>query len=406
MPPQHPLSRREFLATTAASGLAASGLAAACTRAAGSDVPPPRPPLVHVGTYTDRGRTDGVFLFRLDADAGALRPAGPAEAVGPNPSFLAVRPGRRALYAVNEVMEWEGRPSSGGVSAFAVDGDTGELVALGPPRASHGGAPCYVSVDRTGRVALVANYMGGNVASLPIAADGTLGAAASVLRHEGPTGPNAARQEGAHAHCIIPDPSNRYALAADLGLDRIYVYRLDDRAGTLAPAATPFVAAAPGAGPRHLAFHPSGRVLYAVNELDLTLSAFRWDADPGTLTPAATVSLLDAGPRPAAASEWTAADLHVAPSGRFLYASVRGDNSLSVLSLDAAGTTPTLVQRVSTGGNWPRNFALDPSGRLLFVANQRSNSIVAFRVDQATGRLTPTGQQVEVPSPVCVRFFR
>ena len=391
MPAQQPVSRRAFIAT--ASGLAA-GLAAGCARPGrrGNEEL-----LVHVGTYTDRGRTEGVYLFRMHPDTGALRPVG-AAAVGPNPSFLAVHPGHRFLYAVNEVGQWEGRPS-GGVSAFSVEPESGALTPLGS-RPSGGGAPCYVSVDRTGRSALVATYMGGNVSVLPIGADGALGEATALVQHQG-TGPNASRQERPHAHCIIPDPSNRYALAADLGIDRVMVYRFDDRAGTLSPAATPFAAMPPGAGPRHLAFHPSGRYLYVVNELDLTLGALRWDGDAGTLAPLAMLPLLERRP----AGDLSAADLHVAPSGRFLYASVRGDNSLSVLSLDAAGTTPTLVQRVSTGGNWPRNFALDPSGRLLFVANQRSNSIVAFRVDQATGRLTPTGQQVEVPSPVCIRFL-
>ena len=395
MPTEHPLSRRSFLAAAAAaaaaSSLAVSGLASCAHLGRRRD----EGMLVYVGTYTDAGRAEGVYLFRLDAEAGTLRPAG-AAAVGPNPSFLALHPTRRVLLAVNEVTEWEGQ-RTGAVSSFAEAPETGALTPAGR-RVSHGGAPCYISVDRTGRFALVANYVGGSVAVLPIAGD-ALGEATAVVQHAGPAGPNAARQEAPHAHCIIPDPTNRFALAADLGLDRIFVYALDD-AGRLAPAATPFAALPAGAGPRHLAFHPSGRFLYVVNELDLTLGAFRWDAAAGTLAPLAMVPLLAQRP----AGEATAADLHVAPSGRFLYASVRGDDSIVVFAVDPASGAPAPVQRVSTEGLWPRNFGLDPSGRFLFVANQRSGSIVGFRVDADTGRLTPTGQRVEVPSPVCIRF--
>jgi 6-phosphogluconolactonase len=390
------LSRRGFVSTAsrfAASGMAARSLAA-CAHAS------PRAergegPLLLVGTYTEQGGRDGVHLLRLDPVTGALRPAGTA-AAGPNPSFLALHPGRRVVYAVNEVTEWEGRPS-GAVSALAI-GDDGTLAPLGR-RASGGGAPCYVSVDRTGRFALVANYVGGSVAVLPIGADGGLGEATAVVRHEG-AGPHPERQRGPHAHCIVPDPSNRWALAADLGIDRILVYRFDDRAGTLLPAAVPFAALAPGAGPRHLAFHPSGRLLYVVNELDLTLGAFGWDADAGALTPLATLPLLERRP----SREATAADLHVAPSGRFLYASVRGDDGIVVFSLGAADGRPARVQRVASGGHWPRNFALDPSGRFLLAANQRSHTVVGFHVHPESGALTPTGHRADVPSPVCVRF--
>ena len=398
MSSEHPISRRSFLATSAtglaASGLAASGLAACASfgRRGSGDF------LVQVGTYTTGGRAEGVYQFRMDPGTGMLTRLGQA-VVGPNPSFLAVHPGRSVLYAVNEVTDWEGQ-RSGAVSAFAMDRSTGALTMLGSRRASRGGAPCYISVDRGGRFALVANYVGGNVASLPIAADGSLGEPVSVVQHQG-TGPDRQRQEGPHAHCILPDPTNRWALAADLGVDRIYVYRLGAD-GTLTPAPTPHASLAPGAGPRHLDFHPNGRVVYVANELDLTLGAFAWDSGAGTLTPLATVPLLEGGQRPQGAS---AADLHVAPSGRVVYASVRGDNGISVFSLDAAGR-PSWIQRVSTEGNWPRNFGLDPSGRFLYAANQRSDSVVIFRADETTGRLTTTGQRVEVPAPVCVRFAR
>ena len=403
MPPNDPLSRRDFVlaaSTLAASGLAASACASATSatgatsgaaggRGAADEI------LLHVGTYTDGGRRDGVYAARMDRTTGALRALG-ASAVGANPSFLAVHPTRRVLYAVSEVTEYEGRPS-GALGAFAIGRD-GALAPLGH-QASHGGAPCHVSVDRTGRFALVANYVGGSVAVLPIAADGRLGAALAVVQHRG-TGPNASRQEGPHAHWAMLDPSGRWALVVDLGIDRVLVYRFDDGAGTLTPADTPHAALAPGAGPRHLAFHPRAPFAYVVNELDTTVVAFRWDADRGTLAPLQTLPLLD--PRPAVATY--PADVHVAPSGRFLYASVRGDDSVVVLAIDGATGTLTPVQRVPTGGAWPRNFALDPSGTFLLVANQRSNSVVGFRVDADSGRLTPTGHRLDVPSPACVRF--
>jgi len=387
--PENPLSRRDFLATTAVglAGYAAGGAGGA----GGADEP-----LVHVGTYTEGGRRDGVYRFRMNRVDGTLRPAG-AAAAGDNPSFLAMHPTRGFLYAVNEVTEYGGEPS-GAVSAFAVDPGTGQLTLLNR-QSSRGGAPCYVSVDDTGRFALVANYVGGSVAVLPIAEDGRLGEAAAVVQHRG-SGPNAKRQKGPHAHCVILDPSNRFALAADLGIDRIMVYRFDARAGTLTPAAVPFAALPPGAGPRHLAFHPTGRVLYVVNELDLTLGVFGYDAATGALTAVQMLPILSERP----AGEAIAADLHVLPSGRFLYASVRGDDSIAVFAVDQGAGTLTPVQRVSTSGDWPRNFAIDPTGRFLLVANQRSNTIVGFHVDPATGRLAETGQRLEVPAPVCIRF--
>jgi 6-phosphogluconolactonase len=260
-----------------------------------------------------------------------------------------------------------------------------------------------VSVDRTGRAVLVANYVGGSVALLPTLAGGALGAPSAVVRHAG-RGAHP-RQDAPHAHCIVVDPSGRYAVAADLGIDRVRVYRLDAGAGTLASAGE--VALPSGAGPRHLAFHPDGRTLYVVNELALTLVAFAWDAGSGTLVERQTVPLLAApdgmrGSVPRA--EWTAADVHVHPSGRFVYASVRGPDVLVVLAVDAASGRLAPVQEIATGGRWPRNFALDASGRLLVVANQRSDDLTSFHVDAATGRLTPTGHRATLAAPVCVRF--
>lgn len=378
------MDRRDFL-------MSAAGAAAWLSTRAESGV------LVHVGTYTDDGRSGGIYRFRMDPRTGAWRPAG-VSAAGPNPSYLALHPNRRVLYAANEVEHYEGA-ASGAVSAFAIDAATGGLTLLGR-HASGGGSPCYVSVDRAGRSALVANYVGGSVAVLPLASDGSVGAVAQLLPHTG-SGPHADRQDRPHAHSIVPDPSGRFALSADLGTDQLLVYALGGGGGAvLAPAATPAVALRPGAGPRHVAFHPGGRFVYVTNELDATLAAFGFDPRTGGLAPVGTVSLIEGS----SAGEHFPADVHVAPSGRFVYASVRGDNALVVHAIDQTTGALTFVQRVSSGGNWPRNFALDPSGRFLYVAHQRSDSIVGFVVDPASGRLTPSGVRIEVPVPVCVLF--
>ncbi len=375
------VNRRTFLEALAA--CAALPLAGGL-RAAG--------PLLLVGTYTEGKRREGVFAFRMDAETGALTPLGASD-VGPDPSFLAVHPRLPVVYAVNEV-ERSGGEAGGALAAFALDRSTGALAPMGR-RATGGGAPCYVSVVPGGRAAMVANYVGGNVAFFPVDDAGALGERARLDQHAG-TGPRADRQEKAHAHSVVPDPSGRWALSADLGADRIYVYALG---GGAAPAA-PAVAARAGAGPRHLTFDRAGRFVYVVNELDLTAVVYRFDAATGGLAAVQSVPLVDAGDAPGS----TAADVHLAPSGRFLYASVRGADVLAVFAVDAGTGLLTFVERVPTGGHTPRNFGLDPSGRFLYAANQRSGSVVGFRVDASTGRLTPSGVRVEVPAPVCVRF--
>ena len=356
---------------------------------------PPRPdagPLLLVGTYTTKTGSAGVYRFRMHPGTGALAALGTSD-VGPDPSFLAVHPRRPVVYAVNEVEQYEGEPG-GAVGAFALDPVSGALAPL-DRRATGGAAPCYVSVDPAARHAMVANYVGGNVAFFALTPDGALGERLRLDQHAG-TGPRADRQEKPHAHSIVPDPSGRWALSADLGADRIYVYSVD---GAAAP--TPSVAVRPGTGPRHMAFDRSGRFLYVVGELDLSLTTYRFDPATGALSPLRTDPLVE---DPAAGGDRTGADVHLAPSGRFLYASVRGADVIAVFAVDAATGALTFVERVPTGGHWPRNFGLDPSGRFLLVANQRSSSLVGFRVDPATGRLTSSGVRVEVPAPVCVRF--
>jgi 6-phosphogluconolactonase len=345
------------------------------------------PDLLYVGTYTDGTKSEGIYLVRMDRRSGELLPVGSINA-GANPSFLSIHPNGRVLYAVNELEQ------AGAVSACAIEPGTGALTRLNQ-QPSEGGAPCYVSVDRTGRAALVANYGGGNVALLPLETNGAL-APAHVVQHTG-KGPNAERQEAPHAHCIIADRSNRFALAADLGADRVFVYRLDLDGKALRPSGEAVMR--PGAGPRHIAFHPTLPLVFVANELDSSVATLRFDAGAGTLAPIDTRSTLPAG--------WTGtnypADIHVASNGRTLYVSNRGHNSIALFSVTAEGAL-ALAQVVSTEGDWPRNFALDPTERWLLVGNQRSDSIVVFGRDPETGRLTPTRQRIALPSPVCLRF--
>jgi 6-phosphogluconolactonase len=344
------------------------------------------PDLLYVGTYTDN-----IYLLRMDRRSGELVKVGAVDA-GPNPSFLTIHPNGRVLYAVNEL-------DTGAVRAFAIARATGALTLLNE-QPSGGGAPCFVSVDRSGHALLVANYAGGSVALLPIEPNGAL-APAHVVQHTG-KGPNAERQEAPHAHCILPDRSNRFALAADLGADRVFVYRLDLDGKSLRHVEEGDAVMRPGAGPRHIAFHPTLPLVFVANELDSTVATLRFDAERGALSPLDTWSTVPA--------EWTGggtnypADIHVAANGRTLYLSNRGHNSIAVFSVAESTGALALEQVVSTVGDWPRNFTLDPTERWLLVANQRSNSVIVFARDPDSGRLTPTRQRIEIPSPVCLRF--
>jgi 6-phosphogluconolactonase len=386
------LSRRDFLAASAVSVVAlardSENLALPEESQDGE--------LLYVGTYTEGGRRDGIYLVRMDRRSGKLRRVGSVDA-GANPSFLAIHPNGRVLYAVNEVEKYNGR-ATGAVSAFAIASNAGALTRL-DKQPSEGGAPCYVSVDRGGRVLLVANYAGGSVAVLPIQADGSLAPATHVEKHTG-SGPNAECQEAPHAHCIVADPSNRFALAADLGVDRVYVYRFDLDGKSLRHVEGGDAVMRSGAGPRHIAFHPTLPLVFVANELDSTVATLRFDAERGALSPLNVLSTVPTG--------WTGtnypADIHIVPSGRTLYVSNRGHNSLAVFSVAESTGALALDQVVSTDGDWPRNFSLDPTGRWLLVANQRSDSVVVFGRDQESGRLTPTRQRIVLPSPVCLRF--
>jgi 6-phosphogluconolactonase len=354
--------------------------------------------MVYVGTYTGRGSASkGIYRLRLDMKTGALSDAGaPAESV--SPSFLALHPSGRFLYAVNEA----GSPpkDEGGVSAFAIDPRTGALSALNR-QSSRGGGPCHLSLDAEGRHVLVANYGGGSVAVLPVQADGRLDPATTFVQHEG-HGADPGRQKGPHAHYISVDPANRFALVADLGLDEVLVYRYGPATGTLTPNTPAAAHLAPGAGPRHLVLHPDGRHGYVINEMASTITAFAYDAGAGTLSELQTLSTL---PGDFHGSNSTA-EIAVRPDGRFVYGSNRGHDSIAIFAVDAATGKLTAAGHQPTLGKTPRNFAIDPTGTYLLAANQDSDTIAVFRIDRASGALSAVGGPVPVPRPVCVLMTR
>lgn len=351
--------------------------------------------LVYVGTYTS-GKSEGIYLYSLNLASGELKHIATTKGVK-DPSYLALAPSRRYLYAVNEVEEFAGK-KSGAVSAFVVDQRTGDLRLLNQ-QPSLGGAPCYVVVDRTGSFVLVANYVGGNVAVLPVRNDGSLGEATDLKQDQG-SSINAERQEGPHAHCIVLDPAYRFAYTCDLGTDKIMIFRFDMRRGKLIPNEIPWVQVKPGAGPRHLTFHPGGKYAYVINELHATVTAFAHDLAEGHLKEVQTIPTLPMSFKDAN----TSADIHVSPDGKFLYCSNRGHDSIAAFQINRRNGILTFIARESTGGRTPRNFAIDPTGAFLLVANQNSDNIVTFRRDRKTGRLSATGHVAEVPSPVCLKF--
>ena len=353
--------------------------------------------LVYVGTYTT-GKSKGIYLYRLDLHSGQLKYVATTTGVV-NPSFLTLAPNRRVLYAVNEVDEFGGR-KSGAVSSFAADQRSGELRLLNQ-QATLGANPCYVDVDASGRFVLVANYTGGNVTVFRIEGDGNLSNATDTKQYEG-SSVNRDRQEAPHAHCIVLDPTNRFAYSCDLGTDKIMIFRFDKRNGKLLAGAQPWLQVTAGAGPRHLAFHPTSNYMFVVNELHSTVTAFARDPRKGSLKELQTLSTL---PRDFTGSN-TGADIHVSPNGKFLYCSNRGHDSIAVFKIDPRSGALTALGHESTGGTTPRNFAIDPTGAFLLVANQKSDNIVVFRLDQNTGGLVATGQAVQVPAPVCLKFTK
>lgn len=350
---------------------------------------------VYVGTYTG-GKSQGIYLLELNAKTGEVTSHGLAASAN-NPSFLAIHPDRRHLYAVSEIGDFGGK-KSGAVQAYALDPKSGSLTLLNQ-RPTRGDGPCHLVVDRSGKDVLVANYGGGSVAVLPIESSGRVENASTFIQHQG-SSVDRQRQEAPHAHSINLDAANRYAVAADLGLDKVLVYRFNPARGTLAPNDPPFTKVAPGAGPRHFAFHPDGRHAYVINEIHLTVTAFDYDPDHGTLKEIQTISTLPEG----AKGDYSTAEVQVHPSGRFLYGSNRGHDTIAIFAIDGATGRLKALGHQPTLGKTPRNFGIDPTGRFLLAENQDSNTIAVFRINPETGLLKATGQVVDVPMPVCIKF--
>jgi 6-phosphogluconolactonase len=345
---------------------------------------------VYFGTHR-AGPGRGFSLAHFDSDTGVLTaPKFLLEAV--EPAFFVIHPDGRHLYTVNS-----GAP--GGVSAYAIDPETGHLGLLNQVPSGWEDAS-YVCLDQTAHYVFVANYTGGNVAAFALDPGGRIGARTAFAQHSGRS-IDPKRQTHAYAHSIIIDPTNRFVLVADLGVDRLFVYRFDVATGALTPNDPPYAAVAPGAGPRHATFHPNGRWVYLINEMGCTVTAFAWDSARGSLTEIQTIPTLPADFH----GINTCAEVVVHPNGKFLYGSNRGHDSIAIFAIDQATGRLTPVEHVPTRGKWPRNFAFDPTGRWILVTNHNSDNAVVFRVDGGTGRLTPVGEPVSVPFPFCERFL-
>ena len=349
---------------------------------------------VFAGTYTGK-KSQGIYRVEFDPATGKLgKPELAAEV--PSPSFLAVAPDRKHLFCVCEIDNFGGK-KAGGVTSFGLDAKSGELKPISQ-QSTVGPGPCHLVCDKAGKNVLVANYGGGSVAVLPVGSDGILGAASCFVQHTG-TSADKDRQEAPHAHSVNLDATNHFAMVCDLGLDKVLVYKFDPAQGKITPNDPPAFQTAPGAGPRHFAFHPDGKRAYIINELNSTLTACDYDPDRGVLTGRQTVSTLLPGFR----GNTSTAEVVVHPSGKFVYGSNRGHNSIAAFAIEPSGTLKP-VGHQGEGVKTPRNFNIDPSGKWMIVANQDGDSLVVFAVDPDTGALKLTGQKVEVGSPVCVKF--
>ena len=365
--------------------------------------------LAYVGTYTGTGSNgEGIYLFEMNEVTGELS-GRKLVAKAPAPSWIAIHPSKKYLYAVNERGDYQGH--SGSVSAFAIDAASGDLTALNVV-SSEGAGPCYLSIDAAGKYAFVANYDGGSVAVLPILEDGTLGAATDFHRDTGQLGSKQAADaplgscaisghDAPHAHMIAPDPQGKFILTTDLGQDRIYSYRFDHSAGKMTPQeSAPFAALPSGDGPRHFAFHPNGHWLYSFQEESSTIAFFHYDADSGSLSAQQTVSALPEG----FAGTSYASEIAVAPNGKFLYAANRLHDTIAAFSIDAEGKLKWIGE-TSTLGDYPGQFRIDPSGSFLYVCNLHSDNIACFRIHHETGVLAFTGQYTAAGSPGSITFL-
>lgn len=353
--------------------------------------------MVYVGTYTGPN-SKGIYRLKLDMKTGKLTPVGVTEGVA-NPSFLAIHPSEKFLYSVCEISDFDGK-KAGGVSAFAVN-DDGSLTLLNQ-ESSVGAGPCHLVVDGSGKNVLVANYGGGSVASLPIGEDGKLKPHSAFVQHEG-VDPTTGKPLTPRGHSVNVDAANKYACVADLGLNKVLVYKFDAEKGTLTPNDAPTAELPAGSGPRHFAFHPNGKFAYVINEQGMTMSALAYDAEKGQLTTIQTIGTIPDADRDQ--KGLSTAEVRVHPSGKFVYGSNRGHDTIVVFAVDQETGKLTHVENTRTEGKTPRNFFIDPTGTYLLAENQGSDTIVVFKIDPETGKLTNTGNTAEVPSPVCVRMI-
>ncbi len=351
---------------------------------------------VYIGTYTG-SKSKGIYSARFDSDTGKLS-AIELAAETKNPTFLAIHPNGHFLYAVAEIDDFQGK-KTGAVSAFSIDRNSAKLSLLNQ-EASGGGGPCHLSVDKTGKCMLVANYGTGSFAALSVQEGGKLEAPREMIRFDG-SSINRERQSGPHAHYINFDPSNKFAFGCDLGLDKVFIWEFE-LAGlpeNVLKLKYPALIK-PGSGPRHLAFHPNGRVAYLINEMSGTITVFAYDSGKPALNELQTISTL---PEKFEGFK-SGAEIEVHPSGKFVYGSNRGHNSIAVFAVDETSGKLTLVEHQSTQGKTPRHFAIDPTRKWLLAENQDSDNIVIFRIDQESGKLSPTGDKVEIGAPVCIQF--
>ncbi len=358
--------------------------------------------LVFVGTYTGRmghvdGKAEGIYTYRVDGQTGAMTKLSVATGIV-NPSFVTLDPQGRYLYAVSEVIDESGN-SGGGVAAYAVDRQSGALTYLNT-QSTGGAGPCYATVDATGKWVLTANYNSGSVIVHPIQADGSLGEASDFKQHAG-SSVNPQRQEGPHAHSFVISPDNRFAYAPDLGMDKVVIYQLDTTNGKLTPGTQPWVQTEAGGGPRHFDLHPNRKFAYCNLEIGNKVVVFAYDEASGSLTEIQAISTLPEG----FSGRSHTADLHIHPSGKFIYCSNRGHDSIAMYAIDESTGKLTFLGTESTQGETPRNFAIDPTGTLLLAANQNTSTVAAYTIDQNSGKLTPTGQVSDVPTPVCLKLL-
>ena len=345
------------------------------------------------GTYTT-GKSEGIYVYRFNCNDGSVKAVSSVKIS--NPSFLVVSPNEKFVYSVQEDAAKNGK--AGEIAAFSFNKETGKLSFLNR-QSSGGNHPCYVSMDKTGKWVAAGNYTSGSLSMLPVQADGSLGAATTIIKHAG-SGPNKPRQNVPHVHCTFFSPDNRFLFVPDLGIDKVMIYAFDETTGMLTAAKQPFAESVPGAGPRHISFHPSGKFAYLLQELNGTITTFKHKR--GNLKNMHVISTMPAGDTSFAGS----ADIHVSPDGKFLYASNRGEsNTIVIFSINQKNGKLSVVGHQSTLGKTPRNFNFDPSGNFLLVANQNSDAIVIFKVDKQTGLLTDTNHRIDVGKPVCLKWI-